>query len=89
MKAIAGPATSGVLVGTRIRSDHATVEAAETLITVLQSSGRVCGRIPQFGDELPMAIMGDWDAKNIAPIRMLVAQNHRPNYTTTVSIEAK
>jgi hypothetical protein len=27
---------------------------------------------PQFGDELPMALMGDWSAKNIAPIRILI-----------------
>jgi hypothetical protein len=72
MKAIAGPSISGVLVGTRIGSDRATVQAADALISALQSAGRACGRIPQFGDELPMAIMGDWDARNIAAIRILV-----------------
>jgi len=60
-------------VGTHIGSDRNTTEAAETLISALQAAGIASGRFtPQFGDELPMALMGNWDAKNIAPIRILI-----------------
>jgi hypothetical protein len=74
MKAIAGPAVSGVLVGTRRGSAQDVTNAADALISALQSAGVVSGRFfPQFGDELPMAMMGDnWDQQNIAPIRILV-----------------
>ena len=73
-KAISGPNVSGVLIGTHIGSDRNVIEAAETLISALQSSGIVSSRFtPQFDDELPMAIMGVWDKNNVAPIRILVS----------------
>jgi hypothetical protein len=65
---------TGVLVGTRRGSAQDVTNAADALISALQSAGVVSGRFfPQFGDELPMAMMGDnWDQQNIAPIRILV-----------------
>jgi len=73
-KAISGPNISGVLVGTHTGSDGSTIAASEALISALQSAEIVTLRFtPQFGDELPMAIMGDWDVKTVAPIRILVS----------------
>ena len=73
-KAISGPNVSGVLVGTHIGSDQGVEAAADALISALRSEGIVSGRFtPQFNDSLPMAIMGSWDEKNVAPIRMLVS----------------
>jgi hypothetical protein len=63
-----------VLVGTHIGADGNTIAASEALISALQAEGIVTERfVPQFGDELPMAIMGTWDAKKVAPIRILVS----------------
>ena len=74
-KAISGPNVTGVLVGTHAGSDSAVNQAADALISALQSEEIVSGRfMPQFNDELPMALMGDiWDVKNIAPIRVLIS----------------
>jgi hypothetical protein len=73
-KAVSGPNISGVLIGTHSGSDRNVTAAADTLITALQSAGIASGRFaPQFGDELPMALMGIWDDRNVAPIRMLVS----------------
>lgn len=73
-KAISGPNVSGVLIGTHVNSDLGVIAAADGLISALQSEGIVAGRFtPQFNDDLPMAIMGNWDNKKVAPIRMLVS----------------
>jgi hypothetical protein len=73
-KAISGPNISGVLIGTHIGSDRNLNEAADTLVSALQSAGIASSRsLLQFDDKLPMAIMGSWDEKNVAPIRMLVS----------------
>jgi hypothetical protein len=73
-KAISGPNVSGVLVGTHIGSDQKVIEAANGLISTLQSAGIACTQFtPQFDDTLPMALVGNWDKNNIAPIRMLVS----------------
>ena len=73
-KAISGPNVSGVLVGTHIGSDSSIIAASEALISALQAAGIVTSRFrPPFDDELPMALMGTWDSKNVAPIRTLVS----------------
>ena len=72
-KAISGPNVSGVLVGTHTRSDSNIIAAAAALISAFQSEGIASGGFAQFGDELPMAIMGTWNTKNVAPIRILVS----------------
>jgi hypothetical protein len=75
-KAISGPNVSGVLVGTHVGSGQDVMNAAEALISALQSEGIVSGGFtPQFTDDLPMAIMGNgpWNSTNVAPIRMLVS----------------
>jgi len=73
-KAISGPNSSGVFVGTHTGSNRNVNDAAEALIAVLESNGITCGRLTQFGDELPMAVMGPtWNTNNIAPIRMLIS----------------
>jgi hypothetical protein len=73
-KAISGPNVSGVLIGTHMGSDRGVNDAADALISALQSAHIVSGRFsPQFNDKLPMALMGVWDEKNVAPIRILVS----------------
>jgi ABC-type multidrug transport system fused ATPase/permease subunit len=73
-KAISGPNVSGVLVGIHIGVDANTIGAAEALITSLNSAGVHTGPdAPQYDDKLPMALMGKWDEKNVAPIRMYVS----------------
>ena len=72
-KAISGPNVSGILVGTHIGSDERVNRAAMELISALQIEGLVAQQfLPQFDDKLPMAIMGEWDEKQVAPIRILV-----------------
>jgi hypothetical protein len=72
-KAISGPNVSGVLVGTHTGTGGATTMASEALISALQSEGILTEKFQQFGDELPMAIVGNWDANHIASIRILVS----------------
>lgn len=74
-KAISGPNVSGVLIGTHLNSEQGVIVAADGLISALQSEGIVAGRFtPQFNDDLPMAIMGNWPSpKDVAPIRMLIS----------------
>lgn len=73
VKAIAGPAVAGVRVGTKIGSSKDIEDSVDALILALRAAGIFSTRfVPQFGDELPMAIMGNWDSKNVAPIRILV-----------------
>ena len=73
-KALSGPNVSGIIVGTHIGSDTAVVNAANTFIRALISFGIQTSRAePQFDDTLPMAIRGDWDTQNVAPIRMYVS----------------
>jgi hypothetical protein len=73
-KAVSGPNVSGVLVGTHLNSGQDISNAAGALIASLQDAG-IATRpfVPQFDDTLPMAIVGEWDAKNVAPIRMLIS----------------
>lgn len=73
-KAVSGPNVSGVLVGTHLGSDEPVNNAANALISALQAEEIISHRLPQFGDELPMALLGAWDQKKIAPIRILVSQ---------------
>jgi hypothetical protein len=73
-KAISGPNVSGVFVGTHLNSDQNVVDASKALIAGLNSAGIATEQFaPQFNDELPMALMGNWDKNNIAPIRILVS----------------
>jgi hypothetical protein len=73
-KAISGPNVSGVLIGTLVGATPDAVGAAEDLITSLGAEGLATTRaVQQYTDELPMAIMGNWDSKNVAPIRMIVS----------------
>ena len=74
-KAIAGPNTSGVLVGTHVGSNENVINAADALVRVLESVGIDARDFsPQFGNELPMPLNSnrDWDPKKPAPIRVLV-----------------
>lgn len=72
-KAISGPNVSGVLVSTRIGSDGTVDEAADALVSALQSVGIASERLTrQFAGELPMIVTGHGDPRNMAPIRILI-----------------
>jgi hypothetical protein len=67
-----GGNASGVFVGTHIGSDGNTNAAAAALLSVLHEAGIAVGLIPQYDDQLPIAMIGNWDTKATAPIRIII-----------------
>jgi hypothetical protein len=72
-KAISAPNIAGVFVGVHLGSDAKTIAAAEALMDSLNNAGIRTSPMPQFNDELPMAIMGTFDSSKVSPIRMYVS----------------
>jgi len=63
----------GVLVTTRLGSDHAVEAPAAQLIDALNAVGIKTSPYEQFiGDEAPDNIVGVWEADKTAPIRMMI-----------------
>jgi hypothetical protein len=72
LTAAMGGNASGVFVGTHIGSDGNTNAAAAALLSVLHEAGIAVGLIPQYDDQLPIAMIGNWDTKATAPIRIII-----------------
>ena len=73
-KAVSGPNVAGVFVGTHTGVDSDTALAAENLMKLLNLMGiQTIRALPQYNDEIPMALIGTWDKKNVAPIRVYVS----------------
>jgi hypothetical protein len=67
-----GGSAAGILVGTHLGVAQDVNAAADSLVSLLREAGIVSDRIPQYNDDLPAALTGNWDTHNTAPIRIIV-----------------
>jgi len=68
----------GILVTTRLGSDHPVEAPAAQLIDALNAIGIETSAYEQFsGNQAPDNIVGVWEADKVAPIRMMIGSNHK------------